>query len=199
MPQKIIIVRHGETDYNKEQRMQGWLDIPLNKIGRSQAKSTAAKLRNTPVDALYSSDLRRAHETAERIAHIVKKEIVPSAALRERDMGIFAGWQWEFEHDPVKDQLWSEFIEARSNEDLDWNKHRGESMRQMTQRITQFMQHLHSVHTNQTVVIVTHGGTINRILEHYQIKSASEGFRMITNASILILHKQLTSYLLEEL
>lgn len=199
MPQKIILVRHGETDYNKERRMQGWLDIPLNNNGRIQAVATSAKLVDIQVDALYSSDLRRAHETAKHLARVIKKEIIPSPALRERDMGIFSGWQWETEHDPIKDQLWKEFETARDNEDLDWNKHQGESMRQITKRITTFMENLHVTHRDQTVVIVTHGGTINRILEQYQIKSAAEGFRMITNASVLILHKHVTTYRLEEL
>lgn len=198
MPQRIYIVRHGETDYNKARRMQGWLDIPLNEIGRSQAEATSVKLAGTHVDALYSSDLRRAHETAQRIARVVKKEIIPSFSLRERDMGIFSGWQWEAEHDPAKDALWKEFETARDQEDLDWNKHQGESMRQMTERISTFMQHLHTVHTDQTVVIVTHGGTINRILEHYRLKSASEGFRSVGNASLHVLHKEITSYRLEE-
>lgn len=199
MPQKIILIRHGETDYNKARRMQGWFDIPLNDIGRRQAEATSVKLTGTHVDVLYSSDLRRAHETAQRIARIVKKEIISSTALRERDMGIFAGWQWEAEHDPTKDALWKEFETARDHEDLDWNKHQGESMRQMTKRISTFMQHLHTVHQGQTVVIVTHGGTINRILEHYQLKSASEGFRDVGNASLLVLHKETVSYRLEEL
>lgn len=199
MPQKIILIRHGETDYNKARRMQGWLDIPLNAVGRSQAEATSFKLKGTSVDALYSSDLRRAHETAQHISRVIKQVIIPAPALRERDMGIFAGWQWEAEHDPTKDALWKEFETARDHEDLDWNKHQGESMRQMTARISTFMQHLHTVHQGQTVVIVTHGGTINRILEHYQLKSASEGFRDVGNASLLVLHKETMSYRLEEL
>lgn len=199
MPKKIILIRHGETNYNKERRMQGWLDVPLNQNGRSQAEAASAKLVNIKVDALYSSDLRRAHETAQHLARVIKQTIISAQSLRERDMGIFAGWQWETEHDPVKDQLWTEFQVARDQEDLDWNKHQGESMRQMTQRIEDFMKQLHVIHKDQTVVIVTHGGTINRILEYYQLKSSTEGYREVGNASVLVLHKELTSYQLEEL
>ncbi len=199
MPQKIIIVRHGETDYNLERRMQGWLDIPLNKTGRDQAKIAATKLRGIKFDAIYSSDLIRAHETAKIISKTVKQSIIISPALRERDMGIFAGWAWESEHDPIKDSLWIEFESARDQDNLDWNKHSGESMRQMSERISVFMESLHSSHKDQIIVIVTHGGTINRILEKYQIKSTKEGFRMIKNASLLILHKETTAYRLEEL
>ena len=199
MPQKIYIVRHGETDYNAERRTQGWLDIPLNKTGHAQAMATSAKLVNIKVDALYSSDLRRAHETADTIARTLNTQIVLTKALRERDMGVFSGWRRGFEQDLIKDRLWSEFETARDQEDMDWNEHGGESMRQMTERIAMFMNKLHVLHTDQKVIIVSHGGTINRILEHYHVKSSSEGYRMIGNASVLVLTKQSTTYSLEEL
>lgn len=199
MPKKIILVRHGETDYNKERRMQGWLDVPLNQSGRKQAEAASVKLASTHVDALYSSDLLRAHQTAQTISVVLQKEIITTSALRERGMGIFSGWKFEVERDPVKDELWTEFQFARDNEDLDWNKHQGESMRQMAGRIENFMKQLHVTHKDQTVLIVTHGGTINRILEHYQLKSSNEGYRDVGNASVLILHKEFASYQLEEM
>jgi len=199
MPKKIILVRHGETDYNLERRMQGWLDISLNESGRSQAHVAAAKLQSIKINAIYTSDLKRAYETAQTIGCLIKQKVTPTPALRERDMGIFAGWAWESERDPAKDKLWQEFEEARDNEDLTWNKHSGESVGQMSTRITIFMQHLHAQHTDQTIVVVTHGGTINRILEQYQIKPAKEGFRPITNAGVLILHKHPKGYQLQEI
>lgn len=199
MPKKIILIRHGETDYNKERRMQGWLDIPLNKAGRDQAKVAAVKLRGTKFDAIYSSDLIRAHETAKIIVKTLKHKINTTEALRERDMGIFSGWAWETERDPIKDALWVEFETTRNSGLLDWNKHQGESTRQMANRISEFMQHLHDNHSNQTVLLTTHGGAINRILEHYQIKLMSDGYRMISNASIIVLHKEISTYRLEEL
>lgn len=199
MPQKIIIVRHGETDYNKEHRMQGWIDVPLNKIGRNQARAAAAKLVDIKINTVYSSDLERAHETARIIAKSIKKAISTTKALRERDMGIFSGWAWDSERDPIKDLLWEEFELARDNEDLHWNKHNGESLHEMSSRVSMFMDSLHTTHKNQTILIVTHGGTINRILEQYKIKSSSDGFRTIGNASILILYKETTAYRLEEL
>ena len=199
MPQKIYIVRHGETDYNRERRMQGWLDIPLNKTGRDQAQLATAKLRGIKFDAIYSSDLIRAHETAKIIAKTLRRKVSTTGALRERDMGIFAGWSWEVERDPIKDSLWKEFESARDNEDLDWKRHQGESMKEMSHRISEFMQNLHTVHSQQSILVVTHGGTINRILEHYHVKSASEGYRDVGNASVLVLTKQSTTYSLEEL
>ncbi len=199
MPQKIILVRHGETDYNKSRRMQGWLDIPLNDQGIQQALVSSKVLSIIKVDAIYSSDLSRAYETAIHISKSTSVSIAKTQALRERDMGIFSGWQWEQERDSNKDHLWEEFICARDNEDLEWNKHAGESLAMMSLRLSQFMKHLHTNHTDQTVVLVTHGGTINRLLELYNLKLASDGFRMITNASILVMNKKANKYLLEEL
>lgn len=197
MPQKIILVRHGETDYNQQKRMQGWLDIPLNARGHEQARVTAERFVDIHVDALYSSDLVRAHTTAQYIASTLKSPVITTKALRERDMGIFSGWQWEVDTDPKKHALWQEFEYARDHEDFNWNKHRGESLRQMTERLTVLLEHLHAQHHNQTVVLVTHGGTINRLLEHFKLKDAKLGFQEVKNASLQILHKQATNYQLE--
>lgn len=197
MPNKIFLIRHGETEYNKSRRLQGWLDIPLNEVGHKQAQAAAQKLVNHRLDALYSSDLARAHETASQIAKVTKLKVNQSFALRETDMGIFAGWAWESEPDPVKEQLWQEFEHARDNLVLDWHGHDGESIGEMVKRISNFLSELSTNHKDQHVGIVTHGGTINHILEHYQLKSSLDGFRMIGNGSVLILSKQVTTYSLE--
>lgn len=199
MPKKIILIRHGETDYNKERRIQGWLNIPLNEIGHSQAKAAAELVKDYPVDALYSSDLLRAHETAIHLAKILRTEIMLSNSLRERDMGIFAGWAFEKEPDPEKERLWVEFEKARDSNMLDWKKHQGESIGDMAARLVDFFESIHQIHKDQTVVIVSHGGTINRILEHFGVKDAKEGYRTVNNASVLVLHKESTVYRLEEL
>lgn len=197
MPQKIYLIRHGETEYNKTRRLQGWLDIPLNETGHAQAVATAEKLRSHTLHALYSSDLRRAHETATYVSTTLGLTIQTTEALRETDMGIFAGWAWESEPDPVKEQLWTEFEHARDHQLLDWNAHQGESIGAMLTRITAFLDTLPANHPNEAVGLVTHGGTINRILEYYNLKSSLDGFHMIGNASIQILTKQPHGYSLE--
>lgn len=197
MPQKIYLIRHGETDYNKERRLQGWLDIPLNEDGHKQAKTAAAKLHDHQLDALYSSDLTRAHETAEYISQVTSLTIQPTPALRETDMGIFAGWAWEKEPDPERETLWSEFEHARDNHVLDWARHQGESIGDMLKRVHGFLDHLPTLHSGGSVGIVTHGGTINRILEYYQLKSSLDGFHMIGNASVMLLTKTTTTYTLD--
>lgn len=194
MPQKIIIIRHGETDYNKDRRIQGWLDIPLNEVGHKQAKQASLLVAKHKIDALYSSDLARAHQTALHIATAIKLEVKLAPQLRERDMGIFAGWAWEAEKDAKKEKLWLEFESARDQNQRNWNKHQGESIGEMADRIAQFIQTVHDLHASQTVALVTHGGTANRILEHFGLKQNSTGFHPIKNAHPIVLLKESESY-----
>ncbi len=199
MPQKIIIIRHGETDYNKERRIQGWLNIPLNTVGHQQAEQAALLMAHQTIHALYSSDLTRAHQTALHISAKVGIEVKLAPELRERDMGIFAGWAWEKEPDEVKDKLWTEFEAARDSGVRDWKKHSGESIGDMSDRVSRFFRGIHQLHANQNIAIVSHGGTINRILEHYGVKDVKEGYRTVGNASIIVLHKEISTYRVEEL
>lgn len=197
MPKQIILIRHGETDYNKERRIQGWLDIPLNETGHQQARLTAQKLSGIKAHALYSSDLTRARETAEYLRDLLQLELRLTPHLRERDMGSFAGWRWESERDPVKDRLWQEFEAARDQQLRSWARHGGESIGQMMDRVSNFLHNLHTTHRNQTVILVTHGGTINRIFEHFELQSSTDGFRMHGNTSINILVKSGPHYQLK--
>src|SRR6185437_15592133 len=87
----LLIARHGETDWNREGRWQGWADPPLNDTGRAQAKQLAGELRDTPFDAVYSSDLRRAFETAEILAAPHDIPVVADPGLREIDVGSWSG------------------------------------------------------------------------------------------------------------
>src|SRR5690349_10093577 len=83
-PTRICIVRHGETDWNAARRIQGQTDIPLNDTGRLQAKATAQGLRGQHFAAIYSSDLQRAHDTAEATAQVLQLPVQAETGLRER-------------------------------------------------------------------------------------------------------------------
>src|SRR5438093_966133 len=87
----LLLARHGETDWNREGRWQGWADPPLNESGRAQARELAEQLRLTPFDAVYSSDLLRAHETAEIVAAPHAVPVVADPGLREIDVGSWSG------------------------------------------------------------------------------------------------------------
>ena len=88
---RIIAVRHGETAWNVETRMQGQLDIPLNEKGRWQAARVAAALAEEALDAIYSSDLLRASQTADALSHAQALPLVVDRGLRERCFGVFEG------------------------------------------------------------------------------------------------------------
>src|ERR687891_2945889 len=91
MPTRIILARHGETDWNLERRWQGHSDRPLNETGRAQAEALAEQLAGEPIAAIYSSDLMRAHETARIVASRLGRDVVAVPGLRERRFGSWEG------------------------------------------------------------------------------------------------------------
>ena len=91
---RIIAIRHGETDWNVATRIQGQLDIGLNATGRWQAARLTQALADEHIDAIYSSDLARARETAEAIARDRGATVATNAGLRERAFGDFEGLNW---------------------------------------------------------------------------------------------------------
>jgi probable phosphoglycerate mutase len=91
-PTRILAIRHGETAWNVDTRLQGHLDIPLNDVGLRQAQHLAQALaQRDPIDAVYASDLSRAHTTAQAIAQAVGLTVNTHVGLRERHFGAFQG------------------------------------------------------------------------------------------------------------
>ena len=90
-PTRIIAIRHGETTWNVDARIQGSLDIPLNATGQAQALRLATALAGEPIRAIYASDLSRAWETAQHLGRTQQLEVVPEKGLRERRFGEFEG------------------------------------------------------------------------------------------------------------
>src|SRR5258706_3803519 len=88
---RLCLVRHGETAWNAEGRVQGQLDIPLSPTGLAQAKAVASALAGESFDAIYSSDLVRVRQTAQPIAELLKKDVLLDERLRERHYGVFQG------------------------------------------------------------------------------------------------------------
>src|SRR5210317_401562 len=95
MTTTIILIRHGLTDWNKEGRWQGNEDIPLNDTGIAQAEALGKRLANWPIEALYSSDLKRAAQTAAILGAAVDLQPIHDRCWRERDVGAFQGLTWE--------------------------------------------------------------------------------------------------------
>ena len=194
MPQKIIIVRHGETQWNVERRLQGWTDIPLNDHGHEQAKLVADRLKTYPIDVIYTSDHQRAHQTAAHIAQFHSLTPINRRELREDGMGILEGWAWESEPDESKQSLWQARDEAHAKGDIEWGSGGIETLKAHTARVKKLIDQIEAEHQDKTVVIVTHGGTINRLMEVYGFKQISDEYVGYQNTSVTILTKDNTSY-----
>jgi probable phosphoglycerate mutase len=153
----ILLVRHGETDWNRTGRWQGHADPPLNERGREQARALAVRLAGTHLDAIYASDLARAVETAEIVGVAKGVPVAVDPALREIDVGEWSG-------------LTTGEIERRFPDGLrrhldggdGWE--RGEPHAAMSARIVAATLGLAAAHPGETVLCVLHGGVIRALL-----------------------------------
>ena len=158
-PTRIILIRHGETAWNAERRLQGHLDIPLNDEGERQARLLAEALASEPLDLLVSSDLQRARQTAQAVASLRGMPLLTEPALRERCYGGFEGLLYsEIEQRfPVEFAAW----QARDVDAiLPTGKNRGESFRQFYARATGAILALAKAHPGRTIAMVAHGGVL---------------------------------------
>ena len=148
----LILVRHGETDWNAQLRWQGHSDTALNEAGREQARRLAGELE--PVNALYSSDLARASETAEIIAERLGLEVRLDPRLRERGFGSWEGrTAEEIEVSfPDEQRRWREGIGAGA--------HDAEQFEAFAARVGSFVDEVVPQHPGEDVLVVSHGGTI---------------------------------------
>ena len=143
-PTRILAIRHGETAWNVDTRLQGHLDIPLNDVGLRQAQHLARSLvQRDAIDAIYASDLSRAHTTAYAIAQAMGKTVNTHAGLRERHFGAFQGRTWR-------------------KRTPDWTPpDGGESLLVLRDRIVTTVNALAARHTGQQIVLVAHGGVLD--------------------------------------
>ena len=152
-------MRHGETAWNVDARIQGQLDIALNENGRCQAQRLARSLAaREPMAAIYSSDLLRARDTAESIAQAVGLMLVTETGLRERSFGRFEGKTFvEIEASwPADTARWR-------TRDPDWAPPGGESLATVRERVLQATHALAARHTGEQIVLVAHGGVLDAL------------------------------------
>lgn len=157
---KICFVRHGETDWNVNKRMQGHIDIPLNAHGVMQAERLAKALQRTGhhFDRIYSSDLERAFHTAKAIASPQSLDITIHPDLRERHVGKLQGLLLA-DAPQVEPTLWQRHL-AR---DLDFDLGGGESIVQFHNRMKRMLDYLLTKHTGEQILAVSHGGSLDMI------------------------------------
>ena len=156
---RLLLVRHGETAWNADGRLQGHLDIALNDTGRAQARRLAAALMDErePIDILYSSDLARALQTAQAVADATGAPLIATPALRERHFGAFQGRRFA----DIAAEL-PEQAERWRRRDPDWAPPQGgESLLQFQERITQAVSALAAKNIGKHVALFTHGGVLD--------------------------------------
>lgn len=155
MVTKLLLVRHGETIWNQEQRYQGFMDIPLSEKGRAQAQKLSKRLACEKIDAFYASDLSRAFETAEIIAAPHQKEVTPIPGLRETNFGIWEGLKFK----DIREQ-YGEIMTKWLEDPLGIRLPNGESLGDVRDRSQKALQEIVERHPDQTVLVAAHGGTI---------------------------------------
>ena len=154
---RLILIRHGETDYNLQSRYCGFSNPSLNNRGIWQAKMLAAKLEGTRIDKVYSSDLKRAYETAKII--FGNSPIEKTADFREMNFGLFEGLKYEqiIEKYP---KLCGDWIDILPKIRIP----KGEGLKDLSKRVKKRLFSILSRHKDKTIALVTHGGPIRIIL-----------------------------------
>lgn len=155
-PTRVIAVRHGETAWNIGARIQGQLDIPLNDRGRWQACRLAAALADETLRAVYSSDLRRAYDTALETARAAGLPVIEDAGLRERHFGNFEGMSFT----EIED-LWPQQALRWRQRDPEFAAPGGETLADFYARATGAAMRIAAAHPGGTIALIAHGGVLD--------------------------------------
>lgn len=161
IPSKIILVRHGETDWNHEGRFLGQSDPGLNQRGQMQAQTIADQLSIENIDLLCSSDLLRAVQTSEAIARVCKTSINVIPALREINFGTWEGLTYK-DIENRYPLLWNEWLEDPFKVRIP----DGETAEEVRCRVIEAWNRMVNVSSAQTAVIVAHGGPLRLLICH---------------------------------
>lgn len=159
LPTQIILIRHGETAWNAERRLQGHIDIGLNEEGQRQAQALGAALQEEPLAAIISSDLQRAWQTAQAVARWHGVPLQSDLGLRERCFGGFEG----LTYDEIGQRFPREFADWHGRHldaPLPPGLHQGETFRNFYQRVMQAIGQAARRYCGQTIALVAHGGVL---------------------------------------
>lgn len=158
---EIIFIRHGETEWNSQQRMQGHSNSDLSSVGQAQIQALGQWMKNVPFDHIYSSDSLRAKQTAEAITQFSGHELKIDLRLREKNLGVFEGLTSE-EARKLHPEVFSLFKTAGSKYVID----EGESTQQLQDRALEIVNEIRIKHPEERVLLVTHGGFIRVVMKH---------------------------------
>ena len=155
-PTHVLLLRHGQTAWNAEQRLQGQLDVPLDTVGQRQVAQMAAVLAGEDLAAIYSSDLKRALDTALALARVTGLPVIQDKALRERGFGRLEGLTYA-----EVDALWPDDALRWRRREPDFGPGGGETLRAFYARSVAAVTRLALPHPGQTIAVVAHGGVLN--------------------------------------
>lgn len=159
---ELLLVRHGETDWNRQGRVQGHVDTPLNATGLEQARALAAELAVETLAAVYASDLVRARDTAELAALVHGLEVTVDGDLREKNFGTWEG-------------LTAAEIAGRFPGAVRGRWGDGETSEVVTERAIAAIDRIRARHPAETVLVVSHGGPLRAILRHLDVEHGPVG------------------------
>ena len=158
---EIILIRHGETEWNSQQRMQGHSNSDLSSVGQAQIQALGQWMKNVPFNHIYSSDSLRAKQTAEAITQFSGHELKIDLRLREKNLGVFEGLTSE-EARERHPEVFRLFKTAGSKYVID----EGESTQQLQDRALEIVDEIRIKHPEEHVLLVTHGGFIRVVMKH---------------------------------
>lgn len=187
----ILLIRHGETAWNAEKRLQGHLDIALNAEGERQAALLGAALAGEPIDHIISSDLQRARQTAEALAHVRGAKVGIDPALRERCYGGFEGLLYS----EIAARFPREFAAWQARDvdaELPPGNNRGESFREFYERTTGAIARHAAAHAGKTIALVAHGGVLECAYR------AALGLSLETPRDFKVLNASVNRFVMEE-
>ncbi len=183
---EILLIRHGQTDWNRDRRIMGRKPVPLNKAGRAEAKALARALKDVGIDVIYTSPVRRAVETARHLLDGRRARVVEAPEVAEIDYGRWIGKTFE------------EVIPEKAFHVYHKNPRKacppgGEAMRKVFDRTVRFIERLRKRHKKGRIVVVSHADVIKAILVHYLGMDYDHLLRFRidnTSISLLTFHKE---------
>jgi broad specificity phosphatase PhoE len=167
---EFLLVRHGETDWNVERRFQGHADPALNEVGREQARALADQLADAGLDAIYTSDLARARETADIVGARTSVPVVALAELREIDVGDWEGLTW-----PEIEERFPDGVQRWHEQGQGWTA--GESYDELERRVVRALQSIANEHPSARLLVVGHGGTVRVVRAFVERRTVAESRR----------------------
>jgi broad specificity phosphatase PhoE len=173
-PTTLLLLRHGETEWNLTGRWQGQAaDTPLTELGREQARIVASRLRSYSINAIYSSDLLRAYETAEIIGQALGvAPVVAEPALRESDIGDWTGLTWE----EITVRFPDEVAAMYAGQEV--RRGGGESYGELQARLAASAESIAARHPGETVLVVSHGAALRSLVAHVLDASLAQMHRI---------------------